>query len=348
MTRRSVATADRSPEAPGRGSQRSAPTEGGPSAATKVMSRHGNYVVEMATFERARLQLVGLLHRPRSRGERLPAVVLLGPYASVKEHAPAQYATRLADEGYATLAFDCAHYGESAGEPRQLDEPERKIADVMAVVDYLASRPEIDRERIGGLGIGDGAAELIRAAVADARIRVLAGVAGHYRDHVNDLARVSGEGPGEFGRSTLEAEDRLAARLERAQAARRRYETTGEVEYLPISDPTRPDVALPGRTSWLWHSGCGGRGLWENRYAVMGDVAYFGFESLSAASELRAPMLMVNGASGLGSARRHHESIPAPKELVVEASAGPFEYYDDPSTVDRATSHVTRWFQRYL
>jgi dienelactone hydrolase len=315
-----------------------------------TLYHHGNYVVEQANFASSRLQLAGTLHVPSAAADPLPAVVILGPFAGVKEHAPLQYATRLADEGYLALAFDCSHHGQSAGEPRQLEEPMRKVADVAAAIDYLTTRPDVDAGRVTVLGIGEGASEMLRVAADDARVRAVAAVSGHYRDRQNDLLRVAGDEPRVGRASPSRAEDLLAARLQRARAALLEYRESGEVDYLPLVDALRSDVALPGKASWEWYSSRAGRGLWENRYAVMGDVAYLGFESLSAASELRVPLLVVHGdgSDGPESARRHLDAVTrAPKHLLFEAGSSHFSYYDDPSTIDRAVANVARWFRTH-
>lgn len=309
---------------------------------------HGNYVVERVTFASSRLQLAGSLHVPEDRSGPLPAVVILGPFAYVKEHAPLQYATRLADEGVVALAFDCSHHGESAGEPRSLEEPLRKVADVRAAVEFLSSLPEVDPELVVGLGIGEGAAEMMQVAVEDRRVRALAAVSGCYRDRESDVARAGGDDL-RTGRITVaDAERRVAERLARARAAIERFEAVDEVDYLPVVDPVRDDVALPGRRAWEFYTSRAGRGLWENRYAVMGDVAYLAFESLSAARELAVPLLMVHGehAEGLESARRHLEAVrEAQTQLVLDAGTAHYDYFDDPSVIDRTVATVARWLR---
>ncbi|MDA8290691.1 MAG: alpha/beta hydrolase [Actinomycetota bacterium] len=311
-----------------------------------TVCNHGNYLVEAVTFASSRLQLAGTLHVPDRPTGLLPAVVILGPFAYVKEHAPLQYATRLADEGIVTLAFDCSHHGESAGEPRRLEEPLRKVADVRAAVDFLASRPEVDSDRVAGLGIGEGAAEMLRAAVEDERVRGVVAISGTYRDHENDVVHAGGDGLRTGRIAASDAQRLLAERVGRARAALERFEDVDEVDYLPVVDPVRDDVALPGREAWEWYSGRAGRGLWENRYAVMGDVAYLGFESLSAARELAVPVLMVHGehSDGPSAARRHLEAVTkAPKRLVSDAGTSHYDYFDDPSVIDRTVATVAPW-----
>ncbi len=254
--------AEASAELPGERAVEGARTPGAlvSRATTATAPRHGNYALEQVAFPSIRLELADNLYLPRDLAVPAPAVVLLGPFGYVKEHAPDQYGTRLADEGYVALSFDCAHHGEGAGEPRQLVEPARRIADVRAAIDLLAARPEVDAAALAALGIGEGAAELVHAAVADRRIQAVAAVAARFRDPESDLERVAGDSPAARER-TGDSMRLLEQRLARARAAKRRFEETGEVEYLPITDAARPDVALPGLAAWEWYARRGGRGL---------------------------------------------------------------------------------------
>lgn len=314
--------------------------------ATLVLTRHGNYAVEPVSFTSSRLQLAGTLYVPAGLERRAPAIVILGPLGQVKEQSPVQYATRLADEGFLVLAFDCAHHGESAGEPRQLIDPARKVADLRAAVGTVASLSMADQSAIVVVGIGEGGAEAIAAAASDPRISAVVTVAGRYRDPDSDLVALCGE---DADLPASEGARRLRARLERARAASARYATTGEVDYAPLVDPARDDVALPGEAAWRWFNRNAGLGRWENRYAVMGDLSYFAFESLGAAASLSVPLLMVHGqmdAPDAAAARRHFECVASPKQLVWLEEPSRLRYYDDPVVVDQVAAQITRWLAR--
>src|SRR6187200_1482454 len=74
--------------------------------------------------------LAGVLYLPATRP--VAAVVTTGPLTSVKEQATGSYALALAQRGFAALAFDHRTFGESEGQPRQLEQPEGKARDVRA------------------------------------------------------------------------------------------------------------------------------------------------------------------------------------------------------------------------
>ena len=68
----------------------------------------------------------------------------------------------LARHGYGALLFDRRGEGESDGDPNVFGWAGEK--DIRAAVEFLRSRPEIDPDRIGGLGLSVGGEMMIEAA----------------------------------------------------------------------------------------------------------------------------------------------------------------------------------------
>ena len=68
----------------------------------------------------------------------------------------------LAQHGYGVLLFDRRGEGESEGDPNQYGW--RGTRDLRAAVAYLASRPEVDANRIGAVGLSVGGEVLLQAA----------------------------------------------------------------------------------------------------------------------------------------------------------------------------------------
>ncbi|OBB27251.1 alpha/beta hydrolase [Mycolicibacterium peregrinum] len=323
------------------------------------MANHGNYNPEKVSFDSHGEPIAGVLYRPNGDGP-FPAVVILGPYSFEKEQAPTHYATRLADEGYAALAFDPRTVGESSGTPRRLENPKMKNEDAVAALDYIVGRGDIDSDRVYGLGVCQGGPEWLDIASYDDRVCAVAAVTGYYRDHETDLFMIAaGVSENPFDPATAptteQLEALLAARLERARQAKALYEETGEVVYQPLvspdlGDPIKgSDAGLPGPLVWSWYGSWTLKG-WENRYAIMSDLDHFDYTTVPGVAKLQKPALLVHSDSCMNpaAARRHFESIPtSDKKLIWENGTNHFQYYDQPDIVDRTVGHVADWFEKH-
>jgi pimeloyl-ACP methyl ester carboxylesterase len=81
------------------------------------------------------------------------------------------HADLLADHGYGVLMIDLRAHGQSEGELFPLGWDADR--DVYAALDYLQSRPGVDPERIGVLGLSIGAEVALQAAARDSRIQAV-------------------------------------------------------------------------------------------------------------------------------------------------------------------------------
>ncbi|MEE2764664.1 MAG: alpha/beta hydrolase [Pseudomonadota bacterium] len=121
------------------------------------------------------ITLAGVINFPEGfdDSKTYPAIVVSHPGGGVKEQAAGLYASKLAAEGFVTVAYDASYQGESTGEPRQLENPYVRTEDVSAVVDYLTTLPYIDNDRIGAMGVCAGAGYTANAAMNDRRIKAV-------------------------------------------------------------------------------------------------------------------------------------------------------------------------------
>jgi uncharacterized protein len=127
---------------------------------------------EKLTFQSDGLTLSGVLHVPegRSADERLPAFLVLHGFVGSKDESHAEIqAVMLEEMGYAAFRFDFRSCGESEGERGQVRCFDQ-VADTKNALTFLATRPEIDPERIGVIGHSFGAAVSVYAAGVDSRI----------------------------------------------------------------------------------------------------------------------------------------------------------------------------------
>ena len=120
------------------------------------------------------ITLAADLYLPKNRGnQRLPALAVSGAFGAVKEQSSGLYAQAMAERGYVTLAFDPSFTGESGGEPRNVASPDINTEDFSAAVDFLGLQANVDRERIGIIGICGWGGMALNATAIDKRIKAV-------------------------------------------------------------------------------------------------------------------------------------------------------------------------------
>ena len=121
------------------------------------------------------ITLAGDLYEPKNRGnQKLPALVLSGPFGAVKEQSSGLYAQQLAERGFVTLAFDPSFTGESSGEARDVASPDISTEDFSAAIDHIGLLSFVDRNRIGVMAICGLSGMALTAASSDSRIKAVA------------------------------------------------------------------------------------------------------------------------------------------------------------------------------
>ncbi|KAJ4331835.1 hypothetical protein N0V95_009799 [Ascochyta clinopodiicola] len=137
--------------------------------------RSNNVTVQPITFPNLFKTLIaGNLFTPDNLGVNHSAIVLSHPAGAVKEQSANLYATKLAEQGFVTIALDLPYFGGSEGEPRQSVAPELYAEAFSAAIDYLGLLDFVDREHIGGLGICGSGSYIISAAKIDPRMKAIA------------------------------------------------------------------------------------------------------------------------------------------------------------------------------
>ena len=284
------------------------------------------------TFESGGETLVGNLSVP-SEGEPAGVVIAVGPLTSVKEQAAGTYARALAERGYAGLAFDYRHFGESGGEPRQFENPAANVEDIRNAATALLDDERLRGLPVHGLGICFGAGPMVRAVAEDSRFRAFAGVAGVYTD----------------GAKTRESMgDAYGARIERGRAAERRWRETGEAETIPAVAPDGGDVAMPLREAYEFYGTPRGQvPNYVNGYAVQSLAYSLPFDVRGAADTIEAPVLVVHSEQALapGLAREFYAAVRSPKCDLWLRSEGQIDFYDDPKLIAPAADAVAGFFQ---
>jgi 2,6-dihydroxypseudooxynicotine hydrolase len=123
-------------------------------------------------------ELYGNLRKPAGVA-RPPVLVMCMGLDSAKEETEA-YEKSFLDRGIATLAFDGPGQGEGEYEFAICPEYERPVK---AVIDYVATRADLDASRIGLWGVSMGGYYAPRAAAFEKRVRACIALSGPFDWH---------------------------------------------------------------------------------------------------------------------------------------------------------------------
>ncbi|MGX9117910.1 alpha/beta hydrolase [Mesorhizobium sp. BHbsci] len=294
--------------------------------------------VERVTFTSHGEQIVGDLYLPEDLdpARPRPALVVTGAWMTVKEQMPARYAREMADRGFAALTFDFRGWGESGGARRQHEDPGAKIADIEAAVAYLATRPEIGKDRIGGLGICASSGYMVTAAAEDAAIKSIALVAPWLHD-AEVVEQIYGGKEG-------------VARLEAAgDAAEAAYRRTGKQALLPAASPT-DERAIMFKVPYYTEADRGMIPAWRNEADPAFWRGWLTFDAIRAAPRLHQPFLMVHSEAAAipQGAHKFYARLTGQKQELWLDNVTQFDFYDRAAPVKAASDAVAAHFSATL
>ena len=313
------------------------------SASAQTSPGAASTTAKSVQFNHGKIAMAGNLYLPEAFNEasRYPAILSIHPGGGVKEQTAGLYAERLAGQGFVTLAFDASHQGASGGEPRFLDDPMKRVADIYSAVDYLTSLPYIDATRIGILGICAGSGTAIKAASTERRIKAVATVSAV---DVGAATRKGWDGNAPVSDQFAMLESVAKQRSAEAAGAAPVY-----VNYVPkVGDTTAPRDLQEAADYYLTPRGQHPNAPNKMLSTSLVHLASFtGFDQVDPL--LTQPLLVVAGsaAGSLWHSQELHAKAPGPKELFIINGATHMDLYDGEG-VGRAMSRLSPFFKLNL
>lgn len=109
------------------------------------------------------------LYRPRGAGP-FPVVVMAHGLGGTRKMRLPAFAGRFVAAGYACLLFDYRHFGDSEGEPRQLIDIDRQLADWKAAIAHARSLQDVDPTRVIIWGTSFSGGHVLATAAEDEKL----------------------------------------------------------------------------------------------------------------------------------------------------------------------------------
>lgn len=293
-----------------------------------------------------KMKVVGNLFIPKGlkQDTKNPAIVVGHPMGAVKEQSANLYATKMAEQGFVTLSLDLSFWGESEGQPRNAVSPEIYAEDYSAAVDFLGTRPFVDRDRIGVIGICGSGGFVISAAKIDPRLKAIATVSMYDMGAANRNALKHS--------LTIEQRKKIIA-----EAAEQRYVefTDGETKYTSgtvheLKEDTHPiqrEFFDFYRTPRGEFTPKGSSQKLTTHPTLTSNVKFMNFYPFNDIETISPrPMLFITGdqAHSIEFSQDAYRRAAEPKELVLVPGAGHVDLYDRVNLIpwDKLTSFFTK------
>jgi uncharacterized protein len=302
----------------------------------------------LVRFDSDGLKLAGHVYRPPGVGEdeRTPAIVMCGPFSSVKEQTLPHYAERFADAGYTVLTFDPRSFGDSEGEPRWHYVPEHVIADYSNAIGHLVDRHDVDPTRIAAVGVCMGGGFAVSTAARDRRIAACVSVGGGF-----DIG-------GTF--EIMMGDEAFAAYYRKINDLHQRQRDTGEIAYVPTVaadglSQTVPVAAMPNpeAASYYLRTAKASAPNWSDQMTAAGLEAYFSYNGIASARLLApTPLLIVHGTQDFfllpEFAQAAYDAATGPKQLTWIETHNHIELYDQEPYVAQAVDTIIDFLEHHL
>lgn len=281
------------------------------------------------------------LSKDIDKSKKYPAIVIGTPYGGVKEQGAGIYAQNMAERGFVAIAFDESFNGESSGEPRHTSSPDIFVEDFSAGVDFLGTRPFVDRNRIGAIGICGSGGFAVTAAQVDHHIKAVA-TASMY-----DMSRVKRKG----WEDGMTDEQRNQC-LDQLGMQRWKYFENDYLEMTPSFPYEIPEEDIDSISSEFMEYYVAPRGHHPNSigaFTITSDMSFMNFPLMNCIETVSPrPILFIIGEN----AHSRYFSVDAyemaaePKELYIVPGARHIDLYDriDMIPFDKLES----FFAKYL
>ena len=298
---------------------------------------------QKVTFKnRYGITLTGDLYLPKIQSSQtLAALAISGPFGAVKEQSSGLYANIMAERGFVALAFDPSYTGESGGEPRNIASPDINTEDFSAAVDFLGLQKNVDRNKIGIIGICGWAGFSLNAAAVDKRIKAVATTSMY------DMSRVMAHGY--YDKLTTEERTKM---LEQMGEQRWKDVEKGRTSPGPRNLPEKLEGNEPQfvkeyfdyyRTPRGFHS----RSLNSNSgWSATNALSFMNMPLLTYIKEIAPrPILLIAGENAHSRyfSEDAYRAAAEPKELVIIPNAVHVDLYDklDVIPFDKLTAFFT-------
>ncbi len=295
----------------------------------KTFAQSSNVIHQKVYYpNRYGITIAADLYLPKTidMSKKYSAILVGTPYGGVKEQGAGIYAQTMAEKGFVAMAFDESFNGESGGQPRHVSSPDIFVEDFSVGVDFLGTRPYVDRNKIGVIGICGSGAFSLTAAQVDHRIKAVV-TASMY-----DMSRFFRSG----WKDSMTEEQRNQA-LDKLAEQRWQDAENGK-PFLPQGFPSEPTTEIPASldpiSAEFWEYYAMQRGHHPRShgpFTMTSNMAFMNFPLNNYIKSISPrPILFIMGENAHSRyfTEDAYELAAQPKELYIVKGARHIDLYD--------------------
>ncbi|KAJ6142884.1 hypothetical protein N7471_002337 [Penicillium samsonianum] len=285
------------------------------------------------SIKKGPISLAALLFKPAGQSGKTSGLVVVHPGGGVKEQTAGTYAKRLADAGFTTIVYDAAFQGAN---------PNERVSDIYAAIDYLQNLDSVDSEKIGVLGICAGGGYAVAAAKGDQRLKAVATVS---MVDIGASARLGWDGdedPSKHVDSLRAAAAQITAEVKGAERAAAPYVPPQPDNKTPRDLREASDYYLTPRAQ---HPRA------ENKMLYLSFPRVLTFDAFHLADVfLKQPVLLIAGseAGSLWHTERLDKLIGGATKKIIVPKGAHMDFYDNEAYVGPAVKDVAEFMKTNL
>jgi dienelactone hydrolase len=218
---------------------------------------------------------------------------------------------------------------------RNYEVPLDKVTDLKNAVLFAEKLPEVDQDKIYMLGVCAGASHVVMASAGNPKVKKLALVASWLHDAEGVKIFYGGA-------------EGVADKIQKAKAAKAKFEKTGEIEYAPKVSLTDATAAMYGDFSYYLDKKRGLLPEWESdKFAVMSWEPWLTYDPHPFASKISCPVLMVHSEQAAlpDHVKKFFAAINNVPKSIYWTNGIQFDFYDG-KQVDEAIAQIEFFFHQ--